>query len=404
MHATRHEQVNTWITTVSSQMPHLSKPQATVLALWSFAAVIAQSASMILSALLLAGLLGQKANTLRQRLKEFYKPKTAKKGDQRQELDVEACFAPLLSWVLRLWPSQQIALALDPTLCRDRFVCLSVSLVYDGGSIPLAWTILPANTKGAWKPHWGPLLGQLKQAMPSSLVVIVLCDRGLFARDLFAEIQALGLHPMMRLNKLGTWQPLGQSQWYGLPQVLPHAGCCYRGAGVLFKSKGKQLRCTLVAVWEVGYAEPWYLATDLAPAVCTGAWYGLRAWIEQGFRCIKSFGMQWERCRITAPERLERLWLVYALALLWTQAIAGQIEADSQAMVAFGLRVSDLRDRRGRRISRFRLGFVLILVALLNRVGLPMPEALHPAPWPVTVGCRRVHLVKEQQAQKNLPL
>ncbi len=129
MHATRHEQVNTWITTVSSQMSHLSKPQATVLALWSFAAVIAQSASMTLSALLLAGLLAQKANTLRQRLKEFYKPQAAKKGDQRQELDVEACFAPLLSWVLRLWPGQQIALALDPTLCRDRFVCLSVALV-----------------------------------------------------------------------------------------------------------------------------------------------------------------------------------------------------------------------------------------------------------------------------------
>ena len=95
MHATRHEQVNTWITTVSSQMPHLSKPQATVLALWSFAAVIAQSASMTLSALLLAGLLAQKANTLRQRLKEFYKPQAAKKGDQRQELDVEACFGRL---------------------------------------------------------------------------------------------------------------------------------------------------------------------------------------------------------------------------------------------------------------------------------------------------------------------
>ena len=404
MHATRHEQVNTWTTTVSSHLPQLSKPQATVLALWSFAAVVVQTASLTLSALFLAGLFEQKTNTLRQRLKEFYKPKEAKKGHQRRELQVEACFAPLLRWVLTLWPSKQIALALDPTLCRDRFVCLCVSLVYDGGSIPLAWVILPANCKGAWKPHWGRLLGLLQPALPSDFVVVVLCDRGLFARDLFADITALGLHPMMRLNKLGTWRPRGQSHWYGLPEVLPRPGSCYRGAGDLFKTKGRQLRCTLVAVWEQGYSEPWYLATDLDPVSCQGAWYGLRAWIEQGFRCIKSFGMQWERCRITELARLERLWLVYALALLWTQAIAGQFETDSEALLRLGLRLSDLRDKRGRRISQFRLGFVLILVALLKLRALPLPEALAPGSWPLTAGCRWVQLVKEQEAEKNLPL
>lgn len=96
--------------------------------------------------------------------------------------------------------------------------------------------------------------------------------------------------------------------------------------------------------------------------------------------------------------------MVYALALLWRQAIAGQIEADTQALMALGLRLSDLRDSRGRRISRFRLGFVLILIAMLKFERLPMPEALHPAPWPVTVGCRQIQLVKEHAAEKNLPL
>ena len=77
------QQVRNWISTVSSQLDTLSKAQATVLALWSFAAVLLQSAALPRVALLLAGLLDQKPNTLRQRLREFYKPKDKKKWMRR---------------------------------------------------------------------------------------------------------------------------------------------------------------------------------------------------------------------------------------------------------------------------------------------------------------------------------
>ena len=397
MQATRPEQVNTWIETVSSNLPHLSRSQATVLALWSFAAIIQRSASLSLSTLLLAGLLDQQTNTLRQRLKEFYKPKHRKSGLQRQELDVTTCFAPLMAWVLRLWPYSQVTLALDPTLCRDRFVCLAVSLVYDGGSIPLAWKVLPANQKGTWTEHWPALLRPLRSALPESVQIMVLADRGLYARRLYRHICRLGMHPLMRLTRLGQWRERGHTRWYVLPDLLPGTGYYYRGRGAMFKTRRYRLRCTLIALWEEGYDEPWYLITNLAPEACEGACYGLRTWIEQGFRCVKSYGFEWERSRMSEPDRMERLWLVYAVSLLWTQAVAGQIESQAPMVVALGLSRSDLTSGSMRRISRFRLGLMLILLALIKGQTLPLPQALHPTATPVMSGCKRVQLLKEQQ-------
>lgn len=405
MKTTRHEdQLRHWTETVQVQLDTLSKPQATVLALWSFATVILQTASLSMASLLLAGLLDQKTNTVRQRLREFYKPKAKKTGAQRQELDVTVTFAPLTRWVLSLWPEPQIALALDPTLCRDRFACLAVSLVYQGGSIPLAWKILPANTKGAWMQHWKPLLETIRAAVPAGYTVLVLTDRGLYQKDLFRQIRALAFHPFMRLNKNGQFcpadRPCQARRWWPLPELLPGPGHYYIGRGAMFKTRRCRLSCTLVVLWEAGYAEPWYLITDLEPAACEGACYGLRAWIEQGFRCIKSGGCQWEQSRITECARMERLWLVYALSLLWTQALAGEIEAGQARWMPLALSLVDLfgrsQRRAHRRIQRHRLGFIVLLLMLIKGRRLPVPRTLQPDPWPVTSGCRRVQLFKEQ--------
>ena len=59
------------------------------------------------------------------------------------------------------------------------------------------------------------------------------------------------------------------------------------------------------------------LLTDLPPEASTACWYGLRAWIEQGFKITKRAGWQWQRTHMTKPERAARLWLAVAVATLW---------------------------------------------------------------------------------------
>jgi len=53
-----------WTATVATHLPHLSKPQAAVLALWSFGMVLARSCALTAVAGMLAGVCEQKENTL----------------------------------------------------------------------------------------------------------------------------------------------------------------------------------------------------------------------------------------------------------------------------------------------------------------------------------------------------
>src|SRR6266481_8045732 len=154
----RQTPVYAWVEQVVTVFPHLSRPQATVLALYSFGAILAQRCGLNSVAVTLAPLLGLGFSTIRSRLQEFYQPASAKSGDHRRQLDVSTCFAPLLAWILTGWPSIRLALALDATSLGDRFTVLSISVVYRGSAIPVAWKILHANVRHPWKPEWISLL------------------------------------------------------------------------------------------------------------------------------------------------------------------------------------------------------------------------------------------------------
>jgi hypothetical protein len=104
-----------WTTTVATQLPHLSKPQAAVLALWSLGMVLARSGALSAVATWWAVGLDRKANTVRPQLREWCYEANAKRGEPRQEVAVESCFAPLRGWLLGWWAGQQLAVAVDAT-------------------------------------------------------------------------------------------------------------------------------------------------------------------------------------------------------------------------------------------------------------------------------------------------
>ena len=113
----------------------------------------------------------------------------------------------------------------------------------------------------------------------------VLADRGLYARWLFRRITRLGWHPFLRINTGGTFRPTGHVRRVSLAELwCPSQAPAWQGTGIAFKGRNRQLHCTLLACWEAGYKIPWLLLTDLPPEASTACWYGLRAWIEQGSR------------------------------------------------------------------------------------------------------------------------
>ena len=376
-----------WTTCIRTHLPTLSKPQATVLALWSLGMVLARSCALSAVSVWLAALCQRKDNTVRQQLREWCDEAPAKRGDRRQALAVEDCFVLLLRWVLSHWQGTQLALALDATTLGTRFTVLAISVVYRGCAIPVAWTILPANQPAAWRHHWLRMLRQLRPAIPTRDTVIVLADRGLYAPWLFRRIVRLGWHPFLRINSGGTFRPDPHATYRPLTSFVPCPGTRWRGTGTAFNSRQRRLRCTLLACWEEGYRDPWLILTDLPPDASEAGWYGLRAWIEQQFTCIKRAGWPWQRTRMTQPARAARLWLAVAVATRWLLSVGGMAEEtipESTRLDVSAALASQRRQRRATRlrlVSIFRRGWITILVALLTQALLPL-GAFRPEPWP----------------------
>lgn len=119
------EQCTRWFDTLTTHFPHLSRAQVRTLALWSFAATFTQHIASTTCAFFLAQLFAQPYNSMRQRLREFYWPAEQKPGTDRQELHLTRCFVPLLRWILSLYRADELILALDVTLVRDRLAVIS---------------------------------------------------------------------------------------------------------------------------------------------------------------------------------------------------------------------------------------------------------------------------------------
>ena len=382
----RHDGLSQWTECVSTNLPHLTKPQATVLALWSFGIACTRSSGRSTVATFLALLLHQKVATLEQRLYEWCLDAKDKAGGKRSDLEVTSCFVPLLGWLVRLWAGTQIALTLDATSLGERFVVLAICVVYRGCAIPVAWTILPAHKKRAWRREWLRMLRLLRPAIPAAWLVLVLADRGLYARWLFRRIVRVGWHPMLRINQGCKFRPHGQAQFVWLRELCGAIGQRWRGRGTAFASADCHVDGTLMAWWGDGHAEPWFVLTDLAPEGGDAQWYALRGWCEQSFKCSKRGGWQWQQTQMYDPNRASRLWLAMAVATLWMLTLGSDLElgpSDStpdlpDLSAILGVRAA----HRPRTLRLFRLGWLWLLVQLIEGQVLPTPRRLVPEPWP----------------------
>ncbi len=307
---------------IRKYLPHLSPAQQKGLVLWVGATLKASSGCQhaVLGALLI---LGYHWHTVRQYLREWLYDGADRAAPCATQLDVATCFAPLLRWILDWWEGTELTLAIDPTAKGEELVALVISVVYRGCALPVAWRLKPGGQPGAWKPDLCALLDSLGAAVPDSWTVRVLCDRGLPSPDLWQAIPRQGWHPYMRYPHHITFQaptgPRGRAR-----QFVAGPGPYTVTEGWAFHRQKR--RCTLLVLWEPRQEAPWVVLTDEAPAAVDVGTYGMRVWIEQGFRVLKRMGWQWHRTRRTDPDRGDRHWLVLAVATLWVLAYGTRVE------------------------------------------------------------------------------
>src|SRR5262245_18015872 len=303
---------------LAQYLPPLRPAQRAGLATWVLGTIVAGSAcqTAVLAAL---EPLGYARHATRQRLREWTYAGADRVAPCATTLEVAGCFVWLLRWVLAWWVGATLPLAIDATSLGQRWVVLSISVLYRGCAIPVAWHVQPGPGRGQWIPPLQELLARLAPAVPPGMTVLVVTDRGLWSPRLWRGIKDVGWHPLMRVRPDATFAPRG------LPRrparaLVPGPGHAWVGAGTAFKHAQVRRQGTLVVVWDAEQDEPWIVLTDLAPADVGVLWYGLRVWIELGFRALKSLGWQWQRIRREHADRVARHWLVLAVATLVTLA------------------------------------------------------------------------------------
>jgi hypothetical protein len=261
-----------------------------------------------------------------------------------------------------------MALALDATPVGDRCTVLALSVVYRGCASPVAWTVLKATATHAWRREWVRRVRRGHRASARAWTVLVLADRGWYARWLFRRIPRLGGHPVLRINTGGTFRPTGQVRGVPLQTLVPEPGTTWQGTGIAFKGRHRQRHCPLLACWQASYPEPWLLLPARPPEASTAGW-------------------QWQRTHRTQPERAARRWRAVAGATLWLWSVGGEAEATLPASTVpdvTALVPEPLRTRRAtgvRRVSVCRRGWNLLLVAVFDHPPRPRGRFV-PEPWP----------------------
>ena len=242
-------------------------------------------------------------------------------------------YAPILQRALSDWPrNARVYVALDTTALTP-FVLIRASLIYRGRAIPLAWRAMQHRSTKVGFEDYQPVLEQVHVMKPSGAVITLLADRGFVHEQLLHYLRKQQWH--FRLRLMGnTLIHLSAQPVSAVKDLCPPAGekRFFHEVALLGAAVGPvhlALACLLDQP-----DDPWFVVSDEPTDTKTLDEYGLRFDIEEAFLDEKSGGYQIHTSELAAPEPLERLLLIVAIATLhWTSIGVGVVHAEKRRWV-----------------------------------------------------------------------
>lgn len=163
-----------------------------------------------------------------------------------------------------------------------------------------------------------------------------------------------------------------------------------RGACAVFPAIPKD--CKLLAPWDAGYKDPWFVVTNLAAHQADLLWYGYRTWIEASSRDCQSDGWRSSNSPMTDPNLAQRLWL----AIMWQPCgcslsalklnLSKRLCPRAAILVGIVLHPSIPSSRL---LSCFALGLIVLPILLSQHLPIRLPP-LVPQPTLSFAWTRRV--------------
>jgi hypothetical protein len=235
-------------------------------------------------------------------------------------IDVGRIYGKLILWALQQWKnsSQRLHLALDTSMLWNRYCIVYLSIVVHGRAIPLVWRTLVHSSASISAEISIEMLKKADQMLADFGPITLLADRGFPSAELLSwfDDQPRWTYVMRICSDTwinGTAAPMGcEVRRLKLPRGN------FRGfQDVRLWVSGKQ-KTNLLLAYPTGIPvdEPWYLISNAHPSLDLVWSYAQRFCCEQLFRDQKSGLFQLESSGLRDPERIDRLLLVVAIAVL----------------------------------------------------------------------------------------
>lgn len=223
----------------------------------------------------------------------------------------------------------QIVVALDWTeFAKDGHSTLTVSVVTKSGrATPPLWRSVPTADIQRIAAE-DELIERLRAAVPESVRITLLADRGFGTKDCYGFLEALGIDYIIRFKE-STLVTDSDGQQRPAREYVPRSGGAHAIPGAQVTAAKKPV-AQVVCKRARGMKQAWCLASsrgDLLPSEVVNL-YALRFTIEERFRDTKNehSGMGLSAVRIKSCDRRDRLLLLIALAqvLLHLLGAAGE--------------------------------------------------------------------------------
>ena len=235
---------------------------------------------------------------------------------------MQAIAKPLLQQVTH--EKGSLVLVMDQTHVYAGEELLVIGMRFGSRALPLLWLAKPVQGNIGFEEQ-KLLLDEVVKWIPEKTKVVLLADRFYGTADLIAYCQSKKWDYRLRLkNNLKVHYALkecltGDLELLGLSFLKD---VCITGV---------HQQTHIGVIHEMGHKEPWIIAMNQSPNFYTTLDYSMRWSIEPMFSDFKSRGFGLTDTHLIYSERLERLILVMAIAMIWA-ALSGLWDAKSHPL------------------------------------------------------------------------
>ncbi len=286
-------------------------------------------------------------------------------------ITVQDYYLPYVTDLLHSLPEGPLTLVIDGSVVGRGCMALVISVLHQGRALPLCWKVVRAKKGHVSEELHCQLVQQAQALLGCQRQILFLGDGEFDGTQLLNTLQQGRWQYVCRTAKNTCLYEDGIEFSFTKLQVRPGD---YVEIDQIGFTRARYGGVTVVAVWEVGYADPLYLVTNLELGQEALACYRKRYTIETFFSDQKSRGFHLADSHLCDPERLSRLMIATCLAYVWLVCLGVRVKQ--------GGRLSVIHRRTRCDLSLFQIGLIWLDHCLNEELAIWVAFRLPPVRGP----------------------